>query len=258
MKVLKNNVWRIEVIKRRIKEIINSKIKLKYDKNRKIPYVVYIIGMPRTGTSYVKNYFGIHNELKIMPFNKEGYHHTLKIAVMKNEKKIYIDKSTHNINNIKNILKYGGDKIRILVVVRDPRDQLISLLNFSRHPEISRGKKYWDQWYDKYSQVLKIYNAFSKNKKNNIKIMRYEDIVNDPILMKIKFLNWLELPSNNVTDYYEIAHENDIQDDNVLKFSNSQKNSLFKYKKTKYKYINEQLNSKKKLITLMKKYNYKI
>ena len=153
-RIYKEFLWRGKLWKRAVVEYIArfKKTDIKYKYND-LPYVVYMTGMPRTGSSYMKNYIGAHDGLTIMPFEARGFHKTWELSLKKGHS-ICIDKSTHYIRHLSKIFATCGDHVALCCIVRDPRDQLVSLFDFPRHPELPRSCKFWDKWFAQYNGFL--------------------------------------------------------------------------------------------------------
>lgn len=213
-KLYKEIYWRSVLWKRSAAEYIQRfKINDVVKKHESRPYVVYMTGMPRTGSSYMKNYLGAYDRLTIMPFEPKGFHKTWELSLKKGDS-IYIDKSTHYIRHLRKIFATCGGHVSVCCIVRDPRDQLASLFDFDRHPELPRSCKFWDKWYAQYNGFLEF---AKKNSQYNFFLLRYEDLVRSPVEAKQCFLNWIDLNADphSLSSSYTVAHKNDIQDDKV-------------------------------------------
>ncbi len=222
--------WRKEISIRSIREFF-----ARYGGNKKrLPgnkeLIVFMIGMPRTGTSLMKNFFGDHKGLEIQPFQKDGFF--VSWEKTNNSNSILIDKSTHYIRNLNLIRSATGVNAAFCCIVRDPRDQLISLFEFDRHPELPRTKLFWNKWAKQYLGFIE----FAK-KHSNIKcfLIRYEDLVSYPVESKRTFLKWIGVfeGNENIESKYEIAVLNDRQDPKVAQQSSVNKSSIGRYKATK-------------------------
>ena len=208
--------WRWQLWKRSVIEYLQRFRKWNIDSNRKQPYVVYMTGMPRTGSSFMKNYLGDYPGLKIVPFEPRGFHISWQESIGLNQE-IYVDKSTHYIRHLNKIAATCGDKVSFCCIVRDPRDQLASLFEFERHPELERNENFWKKWLKQYTDFI---NFASNHPSNNFFMIRYEDLVKMPISAKVQFLKWLNISLNKeVTENYKIAYVNDIQDDKVKSYT---------------------------------------
>ena len=197
-------------------------------KNTVPPQIVYMTGMPRTGSSLMKNYLGEYSGLKVEPFEPKGFYISWHKSTYSNE--ILIDKSTHYIRALKRILRAVGCYAYICCIVRDPRDQLASLFEFKRHPELPRTDKFWDKWYKQYSNF---FSTAENNLNVNFFFFKYEDLVRHPVQVKLRFLTWLgfKVDRSKLTSNYKIAHLDDIQDDNVVTMKKISSRSLDRHKK---------------------------
>lgn len=214
--------WRSFYRRRTIREYL-QRYKT-FPKAKKNP-IVFMTGMPRTGSSLMKNFFGTHPALKVMPFQRDGFFVSWEQSFQ--EEKILIDKSTHYIRHLEKIVATCKDQAYICCIVRDPRAQLCSLFEFEAHPETSRGKRFWKQWYNQYQQFLE-----QAAKYQNIKffLLRYEDMVREPERAKTIFLEWLGVETSVVNNRYEIASSQDIQDPKVFKKRTVSTDSLARWK----------------------------
>lgn len=215
--------WRTYYRKRTIREYL-QRYKAYPDTNKR-SNVVFMTGMPRTGSSLMKNFFGTHPALKVMPFQPKGFYESWKLSFQ--EEKMLIDKSTHYIRHLEKIIATCKDQAFICCIIRDPRAQLCSLFEFDRHPETSRGKKFWKQWYEQYQHFL---DQTRKYPNVNFFLLRYEDLVKQPEKAKTAFLDWLGLEANLVNNRYEITNQQDIQDPKVFKKRSVSQESLSRWK----------------------------
>lgn len=256
-KIYKEYNWRSALYKRSAIEYLQRFKTWENDKNRVKPYVIYMTGMPRTGSSFMKNYLADYAGLKIMPFEPKGFHKTWKKSLEDNGP-IYVDKSTHYIRHLKKIIKTCGSNIAICCIVRDPRDQLTSLFEFDRHPELERTKRFWDKWFLQYNNYLTI---AKKHPNISFFLIRYEDLARSPEQAKACFLAWLGMPANenDLKNSYSIAHANDIQDDKVKNRNRSSTSSIGRFTKVtdpdRAAVLNVYQNSTV-VSSLMKKFGY--
>lgn len=176
--------------------------------------VVYMTGMPRTGSSLTKNYLGDHPELGVMPFQPGGFVYAWEKSEQNGS--IVVDKATHYIRSIHKIYRAYGNHVAFYCIIRDPRDELVSLIETTKHREIHRDKRFWPQWYENYNGYLN-FAMLQADKPLKCYLIRYEDLVRWPIQAKVSFLSWLGLDvnPNKITAEYRILHENDIQDGKV-------------------------------------------
>lgn len=205
--------WRLTLWKRSVVEYFQRFRAWRFSSERKVPYVVYLTGMPRTGSSYMKNYLGAFDGLTIMPFEPRGFHKTWEKSI-ENNGKIYVDKSTHYIRHLEKIFSACEENVYLCCIVRDPRDQLASLFDFERHPELPRSNKFWSKWFSQYNGLLRF---AEKNPNYKFCLIRYEDLVRSPLEVKEFFLRWVgfEVNGKELSSRYSVAHEGDIQDDKV-------------------------------------------
>lgn len=155
------------------------------------PRIVFMTGMPRSGTTLAKRYLGEHPELVFAPSGtyQEGWAFALKAP----KNKIVIFKNTRTMPVLEEIHAAFGNRAWFLCIVRDPRDELISLFETDIHPEIPRNELFWSLWKDRYLSFLDFVRLYSQ-KGTRVALVRYEDLVLHPSTTKALFLKWLNLP----------------------------------------------------------------
>jgi hypothetical protein len=201
---------RLRVQIRRIRETWAALNPVRLETACQRPRVVYMTGMPRTGTSLSKNYLGAYHGLKVIRFQMGGFMYAWKAAEQPDA--IVIDKATHYIRSLRKIHRAYGNQVAFYCLVRDPRDELVSLLERSIHREIHRDERFWRQWARTYNAYLEF--AKSVAEPRVCYLMRYEDLVRWPVEAKISFLTWLGLDvhAGTITPGYSVSHKDDIQD----------------------------------------------
>jgi len=228
-KVLKPIRWRIPLWIRSTKEFL-----FRFHKNRKLsvpvesPIVIFFTGMPRTGSSLMKNFLGAYPGLDIQPFQPKGFFVSWEKS-LNTDGTVLVDKSTHYIRHIEKIYRAIGNHVYVCVIVRDPRDQLSSLFDFPRHPELPRSRRFWFHWVKQYGDLLK----FSREHQDfTLAIVRYEDLVSYPKQVKTNFLKWCGVFKEGaaIEDNYSIAHKNDIQDNKVVNATTTFTSSIGKFR----------------------------
>ena len=154
------------------------------------PKVVYILAMPRTGSTLAKRYLGDHNALLIAP--NQTYRHSWRMAVKSGSECIVIDKRTNNLDRekLKRIYVDYGNQVWFAGVIRDPRDQLVSLMETDRHEKVPRTEEFWSYWLEK-CQLLFDFAKECADRGGNISLIRYEDMATNPNGVKYDFLRWL-------------------------------------------------------------------
>lgn len=163
------------------------------------PKILYIVGMPRTGSTLVKRFLGEHEHLKILP--KKLYQKSYALALEDNGSNILVDKSTDNIDQIHNIYDLAGKNAWFLGVVRDPRDELTSLSETNRHSSVPHDRTFWPYWVIRYSRLLESFKIIA-NQGSKVAIVRYEDLVQNPVPIKELFGDWLNLDMGEITSEY--------------------------------------------------------
>lgn len=205
--------------------------------------VVYIISMPRTGSTLVKRYLGDHPRIKLAGMSPSHNYmdawilHRLYYPLGK----IILDKRTKYIDCVPEIVDSFGKHVRILVLVRDPRDQLLSLLETQRHPAVPRDIDFWNVWHEKYHQVLQFLEQTTESTQSVL--LRYEDLVLHPVEIKRLFLAWIGLDivreeavyhntrsdiadQDNLTEDWKCHQTNIVHQDSLQKWSRLDENSV--------------------------------
>ncbi len=182
------------------------------------PRVVYVASMPRTGSTLVKRYFGDHPQIKLSGMSPS--HNYMDAWIMQRLYypfgKTVLDKRTKYINHIDDIFRRFGGHVRVIVLVRDPRDQLLSLLETDRHAGVPRDRTFWAAWYRHYSRGLAVLQQLADT--NCARLLRYEDMVACPVEIKKAFLAWAGLQTGELTNTYsntrrKIAAKSDTSED---------------------------------------------
>lgn len=191
--------------------------------------LVYMTGMPRTGTSLLKNYFGDHPKISVQPFQPKGFY--ISARKSRSADKMIIDKSTHYIFSLNNLHRGIRGRFGIVCIIRDPRDELMSLFEIDRHSEIPLNEKFWPLWVKRYEGFLN----FAKKSAQPCFMLRYEDLVRYPEKAKIAFLKWLGFDTNyaKTSGFYNVAHYKDGQDPKVSLTNSIIDKQVGKYKKVR-------------------------
>jgi len=223
------------------------------------PRVVYVTGMPRTGTSLAKNYLGSAPGLTVTKFQtaNSGFQYAWQVANQTSD--IVLDKATRYIQSFRRIYGMYGNQVAFCCIVRDPRDQLTSLFETELHPEIYRNKQFWRQWANMYGSYLKFAAYLSMS--SHWYLLRYEDLARWPVQAKLDFLSWLDLDIDKkvITVEYDIIHKEDNQDWKVQEQHKVNMNSVGRWKRVdnpemkalfQYWQWNEEAN------TLMNRFGY--
>jgi hypothetical protein len=179
-------------------------IRAKYRRCFTQPKVVHIVGMPRTGSTLAKRYLGDHEGLQIASAGE--YFQAWRLADALEGARIVVDKNTVNLGLVDLIRRKYGNQAWFLCIVRDPRDELISLLETDRHQEIPRDESFWLLWEQRYSSLLQFAERYGP-RGTRVALVRYEDLASDPVGTKRAFLGWLGLHDAGVTDTYNTMVE---------------------------------------------------
>lgn len=197
----------------------------------KPPRVVYMTGFPRSGTTMLKYFFGSHPGLHQTPFNPVGFFHAWNLANERDGDEVLIDKSNHYIYALRKLFSAYGDAVRACVIVRDPRDCLVSCTNYQENREVPRSANFWRYWSKQHSDLL----DFAKHARhgNCVHIVRYEDLVRFPEQAKAGFLQWLgfDVSAADVDRRYEIHNPGESWHDSVFEYREVGDHALQKWQR---------------------------
>ena len=160
---------------------------------------VFIMGCPRSGTTLAKRYLGTHPDCKIAPY--VGLYRPLESDVARVYKVLALNKATvfkqtgwvvsrenwHPDTTAIPFLSRTFPNSYFIVVVRHPSASLASLKETDRHPEVPKDDGFSDWWVDLYQETL---GALQGQKHL---IIRYEDLVQEPIRVKKLFCEFLRI-----------------------------------------------------------------
>lgn len=149
--------------------------------------VVYITGFPRSGTTMLKYYFSAHPGLVQSPFTPVGFFDVWERA--KGRSEVFVDKSNHYIYSLETLFAGTGHGARVVVVVRDPRDCLVSLASYEENREVPRDGRFWGYWAGQHRALLEF--ARGSEFGERLFLLRYEDLVRFPEQAKACYLGWL-------------------------------------------------------------------
>lgn len=169
------------------------------------PKAIFIVGMPRTGSSLAKRYLGEYQRLKMLRYS--NYRDTIVKLQQPSDGTLLVDKATTNIDKIHKIHEQGGKVICFLGIVRDPRDELASLLETDRHMEIPRDRLFWPYWEFRYHRLIQAFQIIL-SQQGKVAILRYEDLARNPEKVKAGFLKWIGLEGRNLSRRYNVTEDN--------------------------------------------------
>lgn len=180
------------------------------------PRVCYLSGFPRSGTTMLKYYFGSHPGLMQTAFTTRGF--TAAWGEARGGvtgDAVLIDKSNHYIYSLENIFRACGDAVKVCIIVRDPRDSLVSFAGYGENREVPRDAAFWNYWARQHRALL----AFAERSAHgrNVFVLRYEDLVRFPEHAKAAFLTWLGMVTapDEVTREYTNQNPGEGWDDSV-------------------------------------------
>jgi hypothetical protein len=166
--------------------------------------MVSLISMPRTGSSLAKRYLGGFDRIKIADLQNflASYSQSRSLSAGT----ILFDKKTANIRKLHQLIPRTAGDVALLCLVRDPRDQLISLSETDRHKPVPRDARFWPFWVHRYRRTLIALSRLGRLG-YPVALVRYEDLVEAPTVVKAAFLSWLGFDSVDVDDAYEPVHD---------------------------------------------------
>ena len=225
---------------------------------------IYIGGCGRSGTTLLLSVLSAHQEIFACPSElhlfEEAYQTESGVVVpkfyrlyrtfitnrIKSEAKRYCEKSPVNIRHLPLIDQYHNGNFRLIQIVRDGRDVILS-----GHP---RGKeKYWvepERWINDVSEGLKYHDHPS------VLTIRYEDLVQEYRETIERICRFLELPvSDEILNWHQYAtvRQNNALFTSISAISNS---SVGKWRNPENRERVGQLTKIPGAIALLKKYNY--
>lgn len=159
---------------------------------RTLPRMVFLSGVHRSGTSVLKAFFSDYPGLDNLPLDPRGFHCSWKR--LGDRPTVGIDKSNHYLLRPRLIYDALGNNVAFCIIVRDPRDTLLSLNRWRESRNIARDESFWvKDWHAHYDAFFRFAAA---NAQHGLKAMllRYEDLVRSPVAAKTFFLDWLGVP----------------------------------------------------------------
>ncbi|MEM7386206.1 MAG: sulfotransferase [Verrucomicrobiota bacterium] len=197
------------------------------------PRVVYLTGFPRSGTTMLKYYFGTHEGLKQTPFDPAGFFRSWDAAGSpENEDVLLVDKSNHYLYALENLFAAYGDAVRVCVIIRDPRDCLVSCTRYRENREVPRDVSFWSYWYRLQSDL----DGFIARTplRDCLWVLRYEDLVRFPEHCKTAYLQWLgfDVEEEDIDRRYTDQHPGDGWSDSVHDYREVNDMALQKWTKT--------------------------
>lgn len=197
------------------------------------PRVCYMSGFPRSGTTMLKYYFGSHPGLVQTSFTTKGFFSAWeKAEELATGNEILIDKSNHYIYSLENIFRAYGDAVKACIIVRDPRDSLVSFASYQENREVPRDHRYWDYWAHQHQQLIDFAETSPHGK--HLFVIRYEELVRFPEHAKAAFLTWLGIPTRADQINREYVNQNPGEgwDDSVHKRRDVSDYAIQKWTKT--------------------------
>ena len=197
------------------------------------PKIVYITGFPRAGTTMLKYYFGSHEGLRQTAFNPVGFFGAWNLTEAVDNGDILVDKSNHYIYALKNLFGAYGDAARLCVVIRDPRDSLVSFVKYQENREVPRNSTYWNYWRKQHEELLR----FAQHDEHGrcIYMIRYEDLVRYPEKAKIDFLRWLglDVEEDQIDRSYYVHNPGESWHDSVYEHKEVGEHALQKWQQVR-------------------------
>ena len=173
--------------------------------NETNPELIFIVGMPRSGSTLLENILSLNQEvfdlgeIEILPDILNDFDPTIKdqnpyedyirqIKKLAPKAKIFTDKNLFNYMFCPVINKYFGNS-KIILCLRNPLDNILSIYreNFIKIP-FSTSIKEITEMYIHHYEIMKSYSStYSKN----LVVYNYDDVVTNPSLEIKKIIDWL-------------------------------------------------------------------
>lgn len=244
-------------IRKMREKIATLKMQASQTPTKELP-VVYVSGMHRSGTSLCKAYFGDYPKFEYWLFDPSGFFKIWNASYYTS--RTIIDKSNHYIENVDLIFKATKGRAAFCFIVRDPRDTLLSLCNWSESRNIPRTEEFWlNHWTRVYQNYLD-FAAQNKFLSPRCYLIRYEDLVRWPCAAKRDFLVWAGIPLvEDILPSYKIIEEDLGLEPKAKSCSSINDSSVGKWKSVSEPNLKSLINSWKRFpetISLMKKLGY--
>ncbi|WP_058306694.1 sulfotransferase family protein [Gracilibacillus massiliensis] len=190
-------------------------------------------------STYNMNYSDLKNWiLQANTFIDFTFHIKEHILNMTN-KKIWVEKTPENIMAVGNFLNhFNGDNVKVIHIVRDPRDVILSLMK--------RGYTFTnsaERWLSSVSFIQKYRND------DRVLEIRYEDLVNSPNIILEKICEFIDTKFHNDYFYSDRYESKNIKRESGLKsWDNNPKAKISKNSIKKFQNSSIDFNILKKLI----------
>lgn len=162
--------------------------------------MVSVLSMPRTGSSLAKRYLGGFSQVDIAPLQR--FEESLSQARTATAGRVVLDKKTDNIKRLHEIAPQAGCEVAFVCLIRDPRDELVSLGEIDRHRPVPRDARFWPYWTHRYARALTVLRHLGILGVP-VALLRYEDLAVRPVAVKQQFAEWVGLDVESVDDAYE-------------------------------------------------------
>jgi hypothetical protein len=162
--------------------------------------MISILSMPRTGSTLAKRYLGAFDAVEIAPL--QHFEKSLEQARNATDGRLLLDKKTDNIKRLHQIIPAIRGEVGFVCLVRDPRDELLSLSETDRHRPVPRDGRFWPYWVHRYRRALKALRRLS-GLGVPVALVRYEDLATHPVEVKRSFLEWLSLDPRELDENYD-------------------------------------------------------
>lgn len=178
------------------------------------PRVVFIASLPRAGSTLAKRFLGDHPQIRLTKMNASHnwWDAWCTQRYQYPQGQVTLDKRTLYIHHLDEIIGNFGRHVRLLLIIRNPRDQLISLKNFPRHQSYPRDERFLEIWSETYRGTIQTIRQFDYSDWS--RFLRYEDLVSHPESIKQQFLRWIGLPEDNLENTYDTQDPSIVSDEN--------------------------------------------
>ncbi len=228
---------------------------------------IMILGSPRSGTTLLLSILAAHpsifaipkqtyafdvwteNNGMLMPARIDRLYREFIIRKIPASATRWLEKTPRHVQNLDKILKYFDNKIKIIHLIRDGRDVVVS-----KHPAYMNRRKYWVS-VERWTGDVKFAYELSKHS-SNIYNVKYEDLITNYDNEIVKLFEFLgEEYSEELKAWYKnttIKKSKHWGD----KVQNIHSKAIGKWKNDEHKERMEEFYANPEAVALLKQLNY--
>lgn len=177
------------------------------------PRVVFVLSMPRSGSTLTQQYLGDHPNIvrETMSSSHNWWDAWVKQRIVYPAGRTVLDKRTKYLPELSSIIEAFGRHVAILLLIRDPRDVLLSLREYpdrtyGQHPEYPLGDDLFPYWSETYRKAISRLENWGAEER--YRVLLYESLIRHPRRVKENFLDWINLKARNLSADYRPALHN--------------------------------------------------